>query len=273
MTVAGALVRVFRDLLDSLRNLSFRWLFGGMLNVYAVGGVNAALSLYMLNYFWEVGAAGIMLVVVAAPAGAMLGAFLAPAVFERWSKRAGLIFGTLGWAFWQTLPVVLRLLGVFPENGDALLLPLLVGMQVVQGVCVAQADVGFGSMVADVVDEQEFDSGKRQEGMFFASTYFAGKASSGIGAIVAGVALDLISWPRGAHIETAADIPAGTIVDLGVIYGPMVAGFGFASVWCFSRYRLTRQRHAEILMVLARRRAGGSGVPHTAQPSEEAAWK
>lgn len=85
-------------------------------------------------------------------------------------------------------------------------------MQVVQGVCVAQADVGFGSMVADVVDEQEFDSGKRQEGMFFASTYFAGKASSGIGAIVAGVALDLISWPRGAHIETAADIPAATIV-------------------------------------------------------------
>ena len=66
---------------------------------------------YMLNYFWEVGAAEIMLVVVAAPVGVMLGAFLAPAVFERWSKRAGLIFGTLGWAFWQTLPVVLRLLG------------------------------------------------------------------------------------------------------------------------------------------------------------------
>ena len=46
VTVAGALVRVFRDLVDSLRNVSFRWLFGGMLNVYAVGGVNAALALF-----------------------------------------------------------------------------------------------------------------------------------------------------------------------------------------------------------------------------------
>ena len=87
------------------------------------------------------------------------------------------------------------------------------------------------------------------------------------------MALDLISWPRGAHIETAADIPAATIVDLGVVYGPMVAGFGFVSVWCFSRYRLTRQRHAEILTVLARRRAGEGGELHTARPSEEAAWK
>ena len=186
----GALVRVFRDLLDSLRNLSFRWLFGGMLSIYAVGGVNAALALYMLNYFWEVGAAGTMLVVVGAPVGAMLGAFLAPVVFDRWSKRAGLIVGTLGWAFWQTLPVALRLLGYFPENGDAVLLPLLVGMQVVQGVCVAQADV---------------------------------------------------------------------------------AGFGFVSVWCFSRYRLTRQRHGDILRVLARRRAGAGGVLHTAPPPEGAA--
>ena len=118
---------------------------------------------------------------------------------------------------------------------------------------------------------QEYDSGKRQEGMFFAPTYLAGKASSGIGAIVAGVALDLISWPRGAHIETAADLPAGTIVDLGVVYGPMVAGFGFVSVWCFSRYRLTRQRHGEILRVLARRRAGAGGVLHTAPPPEGAA--
>ena len=199
-SVIGALVRVFRDLLDSLRNLSFRWLFGGMLSIYAVGGRQTRpLALYMLNYFWEVGAAGTIAGggwrACRRDAGC---AFLAPGGVRE-MEQAGRTHRRARWAGRSGRRCRSRcgLLGYFPENGAAVLLPLLVGMQVVQGVCVAQADVGFGSMVADVVDEQEFDSGKRQEGMFFASTYFAGKASSGIGAIVAGVVLDLISWPRG----------------------------------------------------------------------------
>ena len=57
----------------------------------------------------------------------------------------------------------------------------------------------------------------------------------------------------------------------GVVYGPMVAGFGFVSVWCFSRRRLTRERHGEILRVLARRRQRGGGEPRTAAPPEGAA--
>jgi len=249
------LVRVFTDMLSSLRNLSFRWLFGGMLSIYIVAGTNYALDLYMYSYFWELNSDEVFFAAVAYPAGAMFGTFFAKWVFAKLGKRNGLIIGALGWAFWQTAPVALRLMGLFPENSDVMLVPLLVGMKLIQGAFVAQADVGFGSLVADVVDEHELETSHRQEGIFYASMYFASKATSGVGSFVAGIALDVIQWPAGAHVKTAADISGETIFDLGIFYGPILASFGFFAVWCFSHYKLTRERHAEILSELAVRRA------------------
>ena len=69
----------------------------------------------------------------------------------------------------------------------------------------------------------------------------------------AGVALDLISWPRGPHIQTAADVPSDALVSLGLLYGPIVAGLGFVSAWCYTHYHLTRERHAAILVELEKR--------------------
>ena len=69
--------------------------------------------------------------------------------------------------FFQNVPVALRLLDYFPENGDALLVPTLILVKVIQGFATAQANVGYGSMMADVCDEHEYNTGRRQEGAFF----------------------------------------------------------------------------------------------------------
>ena len=160
-----------------------------------------------------------------------------------------------------------RLLDWLPENGEPLLIGLLVGMKVIQGASTVQANVAFGSMVADIIDEHEYATGKRQEGIFFAASSFSAKATTGIGNVIAGVALDLISWPRGAHIKTAADVPPETLVNLGLVYGPVVAAFGFVSIWCYTHYRLTRERHAEILEELGRRRTRPIQAPSGAPAS------
>ena len=134
------------------------------------------------------------------------------------------------------------------------LLWTLVAVKFVQGVGVVQALVTFGSMVADIVDEHELKTGKRQEGIFFASVSFSGKFTTGIGNVVGGIALDLISWPRGVAIQTAADVPPETIVWLGLVYGPIVSGFAVVSVWCYTKHRLNRDRHRQIVAELAERR-------------------
>jgi Na+/melibiose symporter-like transporter len=156
------------------------------------------------------------------------------------------------------LPVVLRFADAFPANGTRALVATLVIVKFLQGAGVAQALVSFNSMVADIADENELETGKRQEGIFFAAVSFANKSTVGLGNILAGVALDVIQWPRGAHVQSAADIPAHKISLLGVLSGPIVAAFCVICVWCYGHYHLTRERHAEISAQLVARRAAAA---------------
>ncbi len=225
-----ALERLVVDFRAASQSRSFRWLFMGVLIVFASVGVNAALDLYVFTYFWELDRTSVLLVILCYPLGSMLGAFFSPRIFSRFGKKAGLIFGATSWPLLQFSPIVARFMDWLPENGDPLLIGILAAIRLVQGVCTIQAHVAFGSMVADIVDEHEYETGRRREGTFFAAVAFSAKATYGLGSVVAGIAL-------------------------GLVYGPIVAAFGLISVWCYTHYRLTRERHAEILGELAERRA------------------
>ena len=258
-------IEVFRrlghDIVSALQNHSFRWLFIGVLIVFVMVGVDGALGLYMNTYFWELTGPQIGILTPAYALGLMFGAMAAPWFSGRFGKRFAVMFGTSCWASLQIIPVVLRLLDLFPENGDAWLVPVLFVLRVVQGAGTVQANVAFGSAVADIADEHELRTGKRQEGIFFAASSFSAKCAAGFGSIGAGIGLMAIDWPTGSHI-TIADIPEQTLAELGILYGPIVAGCAVISVWCYSHYRLTRERHAEILAELqVRRRAEVDATP------------
>jgi glycoside/pentoside/hexuronide:cation symporter, GPH family len=258
VSVLGGVLRMFREITLALSNRSFRWLFVGVLIVFMMVGVDSALNLHMNTYFWELSSRDNIAFFAAYPVGIMAGSLFARRLNMWFDKKPSIVFGTAWWALCQILPVVLRLLGWFPENGTGELVTTLVFVKFVQGMGVVQALVTFGSMVADIVDEHELATGKRQEGIFFASVSFSGKFTSGIGNVVGGIALDLIAWPRGPEIRTAADVPPETLVWLGLVYGPIVAGFAVVSVWCYSKHRLNRERHAEIVVELDRRRAAAA---------------
>jgi Na+/melibiose symporter-like transporter len=259
----SVLKKTLSEIRSALTNQSFRWLFSGVLIVFAMVGVDNALNLHMNTYFWELQGQGNLYFFAATPVGALLGTAFA-STFTRWfDKKPSVIIGTLCWALCQVIPVVLRLLGWFPENGTDELLVTLIVIKFVQGFGVVQALIAFNSMVADVVDEHELITGLRQEGIFFSSVSFSNKMTSGIGTVAAGFALALIDWPTGADVQTAADIGAETIAWLGLIYGPIVSGFALVCVYCYSKYGLNRQRHADIVAELAVLRA------ERAQPASE----
>ncbi len=249
--------RLVQETREAFANHSFRWLFFGVLIVFIMSGVNVSLDLYMLQYFWEMTGTGMLWVQLSLMIGLMFGVFLTPTLHKLADKKFGVILGTAAWAFLQLLPVVLRLFDMFPENGAPVLLHTLVGIKFIQGLLLQQAYVSFGSMMADVADEHEYTTGIRQEGIFFGAIAFSAKATSGFGNFIGGIGLDVISWPRGTGVQTAADIPAETLVNLGLLYGPIVSAFAVVSLWCYSHYGLTRERHTEILQELYVRRANG----------------
>ena len=249
--LAGVLGQVVGDLRAALRNVSFRWLFSGVIIVFVMVGVQSALGLYMGNYFWNLASAELRWIVLAAPVGIMFGAPFTRLINRRFDKKPSVVLGTAWYAFFALSPPTLRLLGWFPENGDPVLVPLLVAMTIVGGMGVVQALVSAGSMMADIADEHEFESGRRQEGIFFGALSFSGKAASGLGNLVGGFGLDLIAFPERA---IPGEVPAAVVDRLGLLYGPLVMVFAVVAVWCYSHYRLTRKRHEEILAALAARR-------------------
>jgi GPH family glycoside/pentoside/hexuronide:cation symporter len=262
----GIATRLRRETIAAFENRSFRWLFGGVLIVFVMVGVDNALNIYINQYFWELRSSQFLMVAIAYPIGLILGSPFVRPLHSRFDKKAGLVLGTAGWATLQILPIVLRLVGWFPDNGSPVLLPALVAFKFFQGAIVQQALVSFGSMMADVADEHELSTGRRTEGIFFGAVSFSGKLSSGVGTLLGGLGLDLISFPRGSNVVSAADVAPATIVELGVIYGPVVAGFGIVSVWCYTHYHLDRARHAEIIEELRGSRTAPTG-PMAAGPA------
>jgi len=254
VSIVGVFIQLFRDFKDVIRSKNFRFLFSGVFVVYIMVGVTSALDLYMFTYFWELDERIIVPVLLAYAIGNALGTFVSVPLFAALGKKTCLIIGGLAYAFFQNVPVVLRLLDYFPENGDPLLVPALIFIKVIQGFATAQANVGYGSMMADVCDEHEYNTGRRQEGGFFAAVAFSAKATSGFGTVIAGFVLWIIEWPVGANIQSAADLDPQVLINMAIFYGPVVAALGFISVLFYFGYKLTPDMHKKMLEELAERR-------------------
>ena len=265
--------QLFADLFAGFSNRSFTWLFSGVFVVFVMAGVNGALDLYMLQYFWELQDSEKLGLGMATVAGLALGVFLVVPLLPIIGKRNGVILGTAVWAICQVIPVVMRLLDWLPANGTTELFVTLFAFKFVQGLILQLAFVGFGSMMADVADEHEYNTGVRQEGIFFGAVAFSAKATSGVGTLVAGLGLDFIAWPRGAHIRTAADVPVDTLINLGLFYGPVVAGFSIVSLWCYMHYSLGRERHAQIVAELNVRRQAADEDDALSTPAQRESQK
>jgi Na+/melibiose symporter-like transporter len=230
-------------------------MFCGVLVVFMMVGVDNALNLHMNTYFWELKSKGNLMFFMATPIGALIGTLFARKFTEKFDKKPSILIGTSCWAICQVLPIVLRFMGMMPENGTSELLSVLITIKLIQGFGVVQALVVFNSMVADVVDQHELQTRLRQEGIFFSAISFSNKVTSGVGTVAAGLALALIDWPTGITVQSASDIAPVTIEWLGWIYGPIVSGFAIVSVYCYSKYDITRESHKEIVVKLRAMRA------------------
>ncbi len=246
--------RLGREMTGALSSPSFRALFVGLVIFFVARGVQFALLLYMNTYFWELSTRQMGLLMIPAIFGLLSGIPIWTLLSRRIDKRTIFLTGIIIFSLFSFLPPVLRLWFWFPANEQILLLLMLLGTAWFLTVFgAAGAFVAAGSMLADLADEYELVSGRRQEGIFFGAQAFAGKSASGLGHQIAGWCIDLIQLsPQADPGAVAPDV----VHHLGILYGPgvfilSIIAFGF--LW---RYRLTRERHAEIQHKLARKESG-----------------
>ena len=248
--VAGGLMRRLPgEVAEIFANNSFRVLFTSVVLTFVAVGLNATLNNHAFVFVWRLKSETIQFLGYAYLLGILLGVPIAP-VLQRWlEKRDVVIVGvSLLIANWLILQG-LRMSGLFMPVGDAALLPQEIN-SFVAGIGVGLASIAYPSMMADAADEHEHLFGRRREGLYFSGLGFAGKAASGLGVLVAGVALDLIRFPKDVVGKVGVVLPEDVQVRLVAIWGPGAAVICALSLVLLTGYRITRKRHDEIAEAL-----------------------
>jgi len=241
----------WRVLAQAIRVRSFRAMFLSLLVLYIFNGTQAALMLHMATYYWELGAGATQATFYGATFGAIAGVYLVRPFARRFDKKRAYIVGVLLACFSASMPVLLRLAGVFPANGDPLLVPLLVAFNVGFGLFGTVPVTLSAAMLADVADAYEHRFRERSEGFFFGAVAFSRKASLGLGGAGAGLVLALIAFPTsGAKV---GGIAPDVLTRLAVLYGPTMLAILCMGLLILLPYDLSRRRHAEIMRDLEQR--------------------
>jgi Na+/melibiose symporter-like transporter len=83
----------------------------------------------------------------------------------------------------------------------------------------------------------------------YASSSLIGKLNTGLGILMAGLALEFIGFPQGSQITPSAD----HIFNLAMVQGPLVALLMIIPFAIFSMYTIDRFKHQEIIAELENR--------------------
>ncbi len=249
--------RFLGELAEIFKNPSFRVLFVTSVLFFVAQGVAASLNQHMNLFVWRMTSAQILIVTLAYFLGLIIGVPLTPLLSRRVEKRSLLILGLLMLCVAQGGLAGLRAAGLFTLSGAAVVMPLAINTAVA-GLGVTFASITIASMMADAADEHDYLFARRREGLYFAGLGFAGKAATGLGALVAGVALDAIRFPANAASQAGLHVAGPTLAALAFVAGPIVAVVSAGGTLLLFLYRIDRKRHDAVVLELHRRRAGAA---------------
>ncbi len=245
----------FRDLLKDIGRAFGITSFTAIVLASIINGMNQgmaqALMIYTATYYFELSPGQLTFLFTAGVVGVLSGSLLTrPLSAIVREKKQLYIYGLVWYGITTSYVIILRLLDLLPPNEDPLIAPLYIISAGVSGVGLGVSITLGASMIADITDEHERRYGKRQEGIYYAASSFAGKAIGGSGAILAGLIIDFAGIPQGADPSTVAP---ESLERFGWALGPAVLFMMALAIVCVSFYGITRARHGEILAELRAR--------------------
>ncbi len=170
---------------------------------------------------------------------------------KRLSKQMAYIIGMVFWA-----AVQLIIFSIQPGQVNLILI-----MSVFAGISVSSAHILPDSIFPDVIEWDELRTGRRHEGIYYGVKNFIRKLT---GALAIFIGLQALGWfgyqapPEGAIRFIQSD---SALTAIRVLIGPLGAVLLFSAVGMAWFYPLTRERHARIRRLLAKRQARTSSNP------------
>jgi GPH family glycoside/pentoside/hexuronide:cation symporter len=106
------------------------------------------------------------------------------------------------------------------------------------------------AMIPDVVEVDEFKTGKRREGMYYGVAIFVMKLGSAFALFIVGQVLDRIGY-----VPNVEQTPA-TLLGIRIMMGPLLTGLLVIAVILAALMPMTRKRHKALLRAIEAKKAG-----------------
>ena len=248
-----AFARLFRDIRMAVQNRNYLFLLVGLFFLSMTIGTHETLGIYMATFFWELSPFQIGFLAIANVIGFHLGFFLSSKSHERFDKRATIVVSAAGLSFFWSAAVTLALLGLAPASSSWTLVGFIIFWSVFSSLFGAVVNISVMSALADIADEHEANTGRRQEGIFYSARTFFAKTSNAIGHVIAGFAIEYyVLLPPGS---VQGQVPEDVLFRLGVVDGPFAMIWGLIAALFYAGYRINKGDHDKIQERLRARKA------------------
>jgi Na+/melibiose symporter-like transporter len=239
------------EMWSAISNRHYMFLLLGFFFLSVMIGTHETLGLYMGTFYWEFTDYQMGWLILNNVFGYAIGFIVAARLHFRYDKRATIVASAAGLSIFWSSAVTLRLFDLAPANTTWQLVAFIIFLGTFSSASGSILNISVMSALADIADEHELKTGRRQEGIFFAARTFFAKSTNGVGHIVAGIALDVIEFPTQA---VAGEVDPDKIFALGIIDGPFTMAWGLIAACFYSGYRINKKYHEEIQQKLAERK-------------------
>ncbi|SBV34604.1 Na+/melibiose symporter and related transporters-like protein [uncultured Sphingopyxis sp.] len=244
---SASLAHILRDMRDTLSNRAFLWLVFAALFGFVNQGITFSMTNYLLGFFWQL-TQGEMIGYVLMLFGTMIAAFILVApLAARLGKRDGAILAGTVALLVNSGIYFAWIEGIFPGLPGKPSVATMFALVFVSNTFSIMLMILSSSMMADVVEASQSETGRRSEGLFFAGYFFMQKCATGIGIFVAGLILSFAAFPANAK---PGEVGAGVLGNLALGYALAVLVIGAAGLLVMRRFPISRADHEARLALL-----------------------
>ncbi len=239
-------IPVLQQLRIAFTNRPFLFVAGIYLCSWLGVQVTASILPYFVVNWMGLSEAEFNLVAIAVQGTALLMLYVWSAVSERVGKKAVYYMGMILWIIAQA--------GLFfLQKGQ---IGWMYFLAVLAGFGVSVAYLIPWSMMPDVIELDELQTGKRREGIFYAFMVFLQKMGLALGLFLVGVALESAGFKERIAGQGIPVQPDSALLAIRIAIGPLPMVALILGLILAYFYPITREVHAEILLKLSERKKG-----------------
>ena len=231
----------------TLSNRAFLWLVSAALFGLINQGITFALSNYLLAFLWQLATSEMLIYALILFASMIVAFIIVPPVSARLGKKyAAMLFAMLALAINTALYLcwLLDLVPGAPADPDARFMFAFVIFSNSASIAMM---ILTSSMMADVVEASQTETGRRSEGLFFAGYFFMQKCAIGIGTFIAGMILTFADFPQAA---VAGQVGTAILDRLALFSMLALLIVGITGILVLRHFPISRESHNERLRVL-----------------------